>query len=396
MAVNKEKLSLFFDQACAISLYIIFFCIPFSSALINSFFGLALFFFIGRLLTKRGLLAQFFKTEKLLLFFFVALGLSLVHSGPFIFISLRALFLKWGKYIVFYFIISQTIRTAPRIKYALAVFLAGAVLIILDCFSQLFLNREFLCHRHMALHISKVLAVTGPFNHNNGLASYLACALIVMLYWVFSKGSKVIKSIAIMTFFSGIFILICAYSRGGWIAFILAIIVLACFLKKFRFLGFSLAVTLILGFKSNWLKFLLFKDSGRFELWAISWRMIKEHPLLGNGVGTFMAWFRNFSATRSISYAHNCFLQIWAEAGLISLVLFYLFIIKTLWEGFLFYKKTKDPVLAILVCAILAYFCHSFFDTILFSSQLAFLFWALMGLLKGSLWSHTKDKAQVA
>src|SRR5208283_2145413 len=134
MAVNRKKLSGFFDQACAISLVILFFCIPFSSALVESFFGLALLFFIGRLTTTRGLWAQFFKSEKLLLFFFVALGLSLVHSGPFIFISLRALFLKWGKYIVFYLIISQTLMTAPRIKYALASFSAGAVLIILDCF----------------------------------------------------------------------------------------------------------------------------------------------------------------------------------------------------------------------------------------------------------------------
>ena len=274
-------------------------------------------------------------------------------------------------------------------KYALAAFFAGAVLIIVDCFSQLFLNCEFLCHRHMAAH-SKVLAVTGPFNHNNGLASYLACALTVVLYWVFSKGPKAIKSLAVMTFFSGIFILICAYSRGGWIAFIVAIILLACLLKKFWFLGLSLAVTLVLGFKSNWLKFLLFKDSGRFELWSISWRMIQEHPLLGNGVGTFMAWFRHFSPTGNISYAHNCFLQIWAEAGIISLVLFCLFIIKILWEGLLFYKKTQDPVLAILVCAILAYVCHSFLDTLLFSSLLGFLFWALMGLLKGGLAQHKK------
>jgi O-antigen ligase len=243
--------------------------------------------------------------------------------------------------------------------------------------------------------MSKVLAVNGPFNHNNGLATYLACALIVLLYWIFSNSTKIIKSTALITFFSGIFILIYAYSRGGWIAFIFAIILLACCLKEFWFLGIALGVTLILGFKINLLKFLFFKDAGRFELWAMSLRMIKLHPVLGNGIGTFMARFRSFSPTGPISYAHNCYLQIWAEAGVISLALFLLFIFMLLIKGFLAYKKTKELVLAILVCAIAAYACHSFFDTTLFSSQLAFLFWSLMGLLQGSLSSKENIKPQV-
>ena len=189
-----------------------------------------------------------------------------------------------------------------------------------------------------------------------------------------------IKLPAAITFFLGIFILIHTYSRGGWIFFILAIILLTILLKKFLFLAFSLLITIVLGFKIDFFKFLIFKDAGRFELWDISLKMIKAHPLLGNGIGTFMALFRSFSPTRNISYAHNCFLQLWAEAGLISLVIFLLFIFKTLNEGFLFYKKTKNPLFAILVCAIVAYLCHSFFDNHFFSSQLAFLFWVLIGL----------------
>jgi len=388
MDVQKEKWSSFFDQACAVSLYLLFFCIPFSSALVASFCGFVLLFFIGRLAVTKGLGARFLKSEPLLAFLFIALALSLINSGPFIFISLRALFLKWAKYMVLYLIISQSLMTAPRIKYALISFSAGAVLVILDCFSQLFLNCEFLGQRHMVLHATQVLAVTGPFNHNNGLSVYLACMLIVILYWVFSKATQVMKSIAAVIFLSGIFILVHAYSRGGWIAFIVSIIVLACFLRRFWFLGFSLAVTLILGFKINWLKFLAFKDSGRFELWAITMRMIKDHPLLGNGIGAYMAWFRSFSSTRAISYAHNCYLQLWAEAGLVALIVFLVFISKVCLEGVLLYRTTKDLVLAVLVCAILAYVCHSFFDTDLFSTSLGFLFWGLMGLLKASMYSR--------
>ena len=386
--MNKEKLSSFFDQACAVSLYFLIFAIPISSAVIESFFWISLFFFLGRLFTTGGLFTQLLKREKIVLFFFAALALSLINSGPYISISLHALFLKWGEYIVLYLIITQTLINAPRIKYALASLSSGFVLIILDCFCQLFFKLEFLRHRHMILHTNNILAVTGPFNHNNGLSAYLTCALIIILYWVFSKGAKVIKPIAAIVFFLGIFILTYSYSRGGWITFILAIILLAVLLKRFWFLGFSLLFTIILGFKMNLHKFLIFKDSGRFELWGISLKMIKEHPLLGNGIGTFMAWFRNFSSTRGISYAHNCFLQLWAEAGLVSVVIFGFFIFKTLNRGILSYKENENLLFLILPCAAIAFLCQSFVDTILFSYQLASLFWVMMGLLKGSLWGE--------
>jgi len=383
--LNKGKFRPFFDKACVISLYILLFFIPVSSTAIELFFLFALLFFLGKLFTSKGLFFQLLKNEKIVLFFFASLGFSLINSGTLLPISLRALFLKWGEYILLYLMIAQTLISAHRIKYAIICISFGAVLVILDCYSQLFFNFEFLRHRNMTLHTFNISALTGPFKHNNGLAVYLVCALIIILYWVFSKSTKMIKPVAAAVFISGIFILSRTYSRGGWFIFIIAIILLAFFMKKLRFLGLSLLLTIILGLKINYFKFLIFKGSDRFELWDISLRMIKEHPLLGNGIGTFMALFRNFSPSIAISYAHNCFLQLWAEAGLISLALFLLFIFKTINEGLLFHKKTKDPIFVILVCAITAYLCHSFFDTDLFSLQIAVLFWALMGLLRGSI-----------
>ncbi len=339
---------------------------------------------MGRLFTSGGLFIQLLKKGKIALFFFVALAFSLIDSGPYLSISLHALFFKWGEYIVLYLIISQTLITAPRIKYALAMISFGAVIVILDCFFQLFFNLEFVHQRHMILHADNILAVTGPFKHNNDFAAYLICVLIVFLYWVFSKGQKLIKPIAIIVFLLGVFILAHAYSRGGCISFILAIILLAFLLKKFWFLCFSLMITVILSFKIILFKFSMFNDSGRFKLWGISLRMIKEHPLLGNGIGTFMAWFRSFSPTGDISYAHNCFLQLWAEAGLISVAIFFYIIFETLISSIFGYKENKNPVSLILSCAVIAFLCSSFVDTFLFSYQLASLFWVMMGLLRGS------------
>jgi putative inorganic carbon (hco3(-)) transporter len=383
--LSREKLSLFFDHACVVSLNILLFYIPISAAAVESFLGFSLLFFLGRLCMRKGLFLEIFKRERIILLFFISLSLSLVNSDALLPISLRALFSKWAGHILLYVIIAETLISAPRIKCALVNISCGAALVILDCCSQLFFNFEFLRHKNMALHANNISALTGPFKHNNGLAAYLVCTLIVILYWVFSKSTKVVKSAAAAVFILGIYILCHTYSRGGWLIFIIAIILLAILLKKFRFLGLALLVTIILGLRVSFLKFLIFKDSGRFQLWDISLRMIKEHPLLGNGIGTFMALCGSFSPSKGISHAHNCFLELWAEAGLITVVIFVLFIAKTLHEGLLCYKKTKDHIFVILACAIIAYLCHSFFDTHLFSLQLAALFWVLMGLLKGSI-----------
>jgi O-antigen ligase len=383
--LSREKLSLFFDRACVISLNILLFYIPISIAAVESFLGFSLFFFLGRACVRKGLFLEVFKKEKMVLLFFISLSLSLINSGVLLPLSLRALFSKWGGHVLLYVIISQTLTSPSRIKYALVNISCGVALVILDCYSQLFFNFEFLRHRNMAMHANNIAAITGPFTHNNGLAAYLTCTLIVILYWVFSKNTKAVKPVAATFFILGIYILSRTYSRGGWLVFIIALILLAMVLKKLRFLGLSLLVTIILGLRVNFLKFFIFKDSGRFQLWDLSLRMIKEHPLLGNGIGTFMTLCRSFAPAQSASHAHNCFLQLWAEAGLIAVIIFTLFIAKTLKEGLLFYKKTKSPIYPILVCAITAYLCHSFFDTHLFSLQLAVLFWVLMGLLKGSM-----------
>ena len=378
--MNKEKLSVFSDQACAVSLYILLFFIPISSALTESFFAFAFLFFLGRLCTTQGLFIQILKRERIVLFFFAALALSLINSGPYIGISLHALFLKWGKYIVLYLITGQTVNSAPRIKNALVSVSYGLGTVILDCLYQLYFHVDLLGHKHMMAHAHNVFALSGPFNHNNGLAAYLSCMLIVILFWVFSKEKKMIKIIVSIVFFLGVFVLAHAYSRGGWFAFVWAIILLACFLKKFWFLGFSMLITSALSLKFILFKNLVDQDSGRFELWNICLKMIKQHPLLGNGIGTFMAQFKEYCSTRGISYAHNCFLQLWAEAGLIGIALFVFFIFITLKGAILNYKARQNHILLILFCAIVSYLSSSFFDTSLFSSQLAFLFWALMGL----------------
>jgi O-antigen ligase len=74
--------------------------------------------------------------------------------------------------------------------------------------------------------------------------------------------------------------------------------------------------------------------SGRTDLWTVGWRMVQAHPVEGVGVGNFQVVSRNyalqpgflrrtdliFSAEPKI--AHNTYLQVMAETGVVGLLFF--------------------------------------------------------------------------
>ena len=84
-------------------------------------------------------------------------------------------------------------------------------------------------------------------------------------------------------------------------------------------------------------------------------------------------------------YAHNCYLQIWAETGLLSLSCFFLFLGTILAAG----KKALNIqplmpasyVTAATMSGIIAFLVHGFFDVHFYSAQLSALFWLMAGLL---------------
>jgi O-antigen ligase len=73
--------------------------------------------------------------------------------------------------------------------------------------------------------------------------------------------------------------------------------------------------------------------SGRIDLWTVGWREIEDNPLHGVGIGNFPVASPHFvlvpgdvARAEYVVYpdkvAHNTYLEIWAETGLVSLILF--------------------------------------------------------------------------
>ncbi len=161
--------------------------------------------------------------------------------------------------------------------------------------------------------------------------------------------------------------------------------------------GTSLVVSLfvfVVFKQKNLLKTIGFADPGsqeRIIMWAAALEMIKARPITGHGLNTFMANYMSYVSgpNQGPAYAHNCFFQIAAETGVISLFCFLLFLVRLFRECLKSLRKhlldteTGLPLMGLL-SGLLAFLVQSAFDTNLYSLRQAVLFWCLAGIIFGS------------
>lgn len=125
-------------------------------------------------------------------------------------------------------------------------------------------------------------------------------------------------------------------------------------------------------------------ENARGAIWRDTWKIIRAHPILGAGVGAYETAYHMYAPgddDRSgiAAQAHNDYLQVLADAGLIGGALLIWFLIVVL-RGVLAVIRERDPLLAgvALGCSggVLGMLVHSFFDfnLQLVSHALLFLF----------------------
>jgi len=142
-----------------------------------------------------------------------------------------------------------------------------------------------------------------------------------------------------------------------------------------------------------------FSTGRRTAIWKYNTLMIKDHPLLGSGIGTFkyntlkyQAKFFDQGDNRTVypygiaEKAHNEYLQIWTELGIIGLIIFLWLIFTYFNYGLKTLKRSKDNIyrqgiIIGLMGSIIAFLVDSIFWFPLHHSFTSFLFWLCISLL---------------
>jgi len=296
----------------------------------------------------------------------------------------------------------------------------------MDAIFQRFLGIEFLRQRSLFFkRATKTYIITGPFKHYNSLATYLVCVLPLMIAPLLIEIKKRIYRVGL--FLGAALLILClslSVSRGGWFGFIAAMLLMLFLSRKNRAILPIICIFILLiilmpiarqrlqftikvkDVQSEGIlaeggdtKIIYYGDAGRFLYWNEALTMIKENPFLGKGLGTYMKYVPRYVANRNIHYAHNCFLQIWAETGIFALLSFLLIVGSVLHRAIRVFRRSvvrgqslkdkslgmvplgENPYLLLgLICATFGFLVHSFFDVQLYSLQLSVLFWVILGM----------------
>lgn len=105
----------------------------------------------------------------------------------------------------------------------------------------------------------------------------------------------------------------------------------------------------------------------RLRLWQEAVGNISKRPWLGTGLGNYPLLVKPTAAYREPIYAHNLFLDMALETGLVGLFLFVAFLflgIATAWKK---WQKTRDVFSLALFSSLMLFSAHAFFETPLFS-----------------------------
>lgn len=214
--------------------------------------------------------------------------------------------------------------------------------------------------------------------------------------------------------------LILTSSRGGWLSFlvVLGLVIFAKFSLKgaaaadgsgsaptFRqnaaLVGGGLGLILILLLSVVWLggdESLLRGvamqnaqadvSNGRFHFWQIALKIFLDHPVIGAGLNSFGTAFPRYDTWHgyfSVEQAHNDYLQILADGGILGFLCVAAFVFLLFKNGLRVINKTPDPFRRSIAVGALAGCCgilfHSFFDFPLRTPSNALFFLLLAALI---------------
>lgn len=124
----------------------------------------------------------------------------------------------------------------------------------------------------------------------------------------------------------------------------------------------------------------------RWDIWKATLASIKKHPLLGVGVGNFPVVLKeDISAAKRGASAHNLYMDVASEMGILGLVVLVLIFWQILKISWFTFRDSEDRLYKFFAAAFCVYFLwvlgYSLFDVVLLNDKVLMLFVAGVGIL---------------
>jgi len=239
-----------------------------------------------------------------------------------------------------------------------------------------------------------------PFPTPTALAGYLllfAPLAFALLFNNQKKQNTRVSATNILTLlvFLGITLaLLSTQSLGALLSLAIAA-ALALFQKKYHFKKTTIllttlffGITLVVIFYLRRTQALEFNQphfsvANRLFYWHEAVLNILLYPWLGFGLG-------NYPHIKTIA-AHNTYLQLWAETGILGFLSFLVLAVQTVKKGFIESFKKNTPVFALWIGSS-AFLIHNACDFTFFYPEITLQWWAIVALLLNQPSNHLKTE----
>lgn len=209
--------------------------------------------------------------------------------------------------------------------------------------------------KRLAIEDTDVMRVGGLMGSANGLATVLVQMLPLLLVYFFNPAAGYPMWLMAAGFGIGLLALVATYSRGGWLAFAVTLMVMIPMMSSSRInlmtrkalkqiaLIACLIALLTAPFYGNIIARLTADDRGsaysRVIMAQVAWRMIRDNPVFGVGLGNYENVMDRYDDGPQYAHkdfrwpVHNIYLNITAEGGLLGGLCFLLLCTMALWMG---------------------------------------------------------------
>jgi len=399
MNIRTNQMLIACDYAIKWSVCAVVFALPFSKSLAECGIAISIIAWISKKILKKEMGVAYSALNLSLLFYVLACVPSLFISS-YTALSLKAFITKVVKYAAFYYVIIDTVDTKEMATDILIIGFLSACVILVDGLVQYYGSGIDFLHNYPAFKMRVPWDPVGffrgfptaSFPYPNDLAAWIVIVLFpAMAVALFDLKKSMFRVFCAALSLGLLYLVFLTKVRSVWMGMILSIVYMAVS-KKMTWLFIILVIVLALPFilKMEMAQYIFQTGSlhDRMDMWKTGWEIFKQHPIIGNGVNTFFVTFMNlrqdeWKGTRG-SYAHNCYLQMAADIGIVGLGAFAWVIIAYFTSVVRSLKHMTDPfyhnALWGLSIGVFVFLVQSFFDTNLYSLNLAILFWCAIAL----------------
>lgn len=428
-----NKFSDFCNWGIVFSLCALIFVLPASIALLDSFAALAVFFYLLKKINRMGIDWPLRTSHLNLLgkvhfiwkgfappvnflnrplqFLTLAVFISVVFS-QYPGLSLFAFMGKFLKCVFLYFSFIEAFSDEKRIWIFLNFFLLSAFITALSGAVEHYIGKDFLKGHIIGTENSvSTHRINSSFFGANGFGAYLLPVIGLVAHLLYSAvGRKRSWGWTTAAAFFLVLLLAClcwTYSRSSWIGYLVILFVMVWMdRRKILYAGALLLVFIFIFLPSlnnirhmglirddNWSaqkeksgqSILEQGGSGRLAYWKKAISIIHSSPVWGTGLNTYTKIIRRDSDPSTWRYAHNGYLQMAAETGLVGLACFLWMLFVLLRHGLNCCKQIKDSwpltFLQGTVSGLFGFLVQSFFDNTFYTVQLSMLMWMIFGLM---------------